>query len=146
MSNASLPCRIEWRASRWALFAALTIALLAAVAIGQSALPDPIRYLAMAAVLALALWRTRRESRRTPWVLHWPGLDRNATRIVAGREQPVVIVAVQLRGPLAGVSLNDGVSGITHSLWWPDTLDASSRRALRLMAQHLARVPASPDC
>lgn len=144
MSNASSPCRIEWRPSRWAIVGTALIGLLAAVAVMHSALPEPVQPLLALALLVFALWRAWRESRRAPWLLHWPGLDRAATRVIDGHETAVTIVAVRMRGPLAGISLNDGSGRITHALWWPDTLDAASRRALRLMAQHLARVPASP--
>lgn len=146
MSNASLPCRIEWRPSRWALVVTLIIAVLATVAIAQSAMPDPLRTVSMVAVLALAVWRAWHEAQRRPWLLHWPGLDRSASWVMQGHESAVTICAVQLRGPLAGVSLNDGSGRSAHYLWWPDTLDPASRRALRLMAQHLARIPASPGC
>lgn len=144
MSNASSPCRIEWRPSRWAMVGTALIGALAAVATMQSALPEPLRPLLALALLAFALWRAWRESRRAPWLLHWPGLDRTATRVIDGHETAVTIVAVRARGPLAGISLNVGSRRISHALWWPDTLDAASRRALRLMAQHLARVPAKP--
>lgn len=126
------------------MFAIASIGVLAAVAVLQSALPEPIRWLSALALPVFALWRAWHESRRRRWVLHWPGLDRSATRVMDGREVPVTIVAVHLRGPLAGISLNDGSRRIIHSLWWPDTLDAASRRALHLMAQQLARIPASP--
>lgn len=144
MSNASLPCRIEWRPSRWAVFGTVLIGVLAAVAVMLSALPEPTRLLSALALLVFALWRAWRESRRRHWLLHWPGLDRSAVCVINERETAVTICAVQLRGPLAGVSLNDGSLRSTHYLWWPDTLDAASRRALRLMAQSLARIPASP--
>jgi len=144
LSNVSLPCRIEWRASRWAVFATAAIGVLAAVAVLQSALPGPVRWLSATALPAFALWRAWHESRRRRWVLHWPGLDRSATRVMDGHETSVIITAVHLRGPLASISLNDSARRVIHHLWWPDTLDAASRRTLRLMAQQLARLPASP--
>jgi hypothetical protein len=127
-----------------AVFGTALLGVLAAVAVMQSALPESLRWLLALTLLVFALWRAWRESRRRHWLLHWPGLDRSAIQLIDGREIPITLCAVQLRGPLAGVSLNDGSRRITHVLWWPDTLDAASRRALRLMAQSLARIPASP--
>lgn len=143
MSRASLPYRIEWRPSHWAIAGAALIGLLAALAIWLSDLPPSLRpWLALLAC-AVGLHAAWREARRPPWVLYWPGTDATAQRRIGEDVEPITIRSLHLRGPFAGVSLNDAHGRRVHAVWWPDTLSPTSRRALALCARAL-RVQETP--
>lgn len=144
MSSASSPCRIEWRPSRWAVFGAALIGALAALAIALGDVPVRWRYGLSALALVIGLHGAWREARRPRWTLVWPGVDANAQRIVGARIDAVTLRSIHLRGPLAGVTLNEPHGGVVHALWWPDTLTASSRRALVLCSRVLRAEPPPP--
>lgn len=144
MSSASSPCRIEWRASRWAVSGAVLIGALAALAIMLSDLPAGWRPWLATLAFALGLHGAWREARRRPWTLIWEGEDTNARRVIDGRVEAVSIVSIHRRGPLAGITLNNANGRTVHALWWPDTLSAASRRALALRAGVLATEPPPP--
>jgi toxin CptA len=140
-SNASAPCRLEWRPSRWLLSALLALTLAAPLAVLASELP---RHAAWPLAVAAGIHGLRlmwREHRRVRPVLVFPGGD-------APVEVDAVAVdgvTVSWRGPLAFVSWRDG-QGRTHRLsWWPDTLPAASRRELRLAAPGPSRAARLPS-
>ena len=103
-SNASAPCRLEWRPSRWLIAMMGALALLAALSALACDLPRwaawPLAGLALAHGLRLA----RRERRR-------PGrmvviADAGAAVSIDGVQ--VEAFAVHWRGPLAFASWRDG--------------------------------------
>lgn len=144
MSSASSPCRIDWRPSRWAVLGAVLLGALAALAILLADVPANWRPGLALLAFGIGAHGAWREARRSPWTLYWPGIDASAVRIVAGHNQAVTIRGIHLRGPLAGVTLNDANGRTHHALWWPDTLSAASRRALVLCARALHAEPSSP--
>lgn len=129
-SNASAPCRIEWRPSRWLAGAILVLAALAAFSVTTSEMPRPLAWPLAALALAWGGWHARRELRqpRREWV--FPGND--APVLLDG--EPVQAVQVQWRGPLAFVHWRGRDGRIGRLSWWPDTLPAAQRRELRLAA------------
>jgi len=89
--------------------------------------------MATASVGCLQAWREARRTRRTL------AID-SAGMTLDGR--PLRQVMLRWRGPLAFLWARD-LAGRVHRLaWWPDTLDAAGRRALRLaVAAHSPRAP-----
>lgn len=118
--------------------ALLALALLAPLAILQSALPWGLAWPAAAAALAYGAWLARRACLQPMQDLVVPtGVD------------PVTLdgrvlddVRVQWRGPLAFLRWRDDAGRTRHLAWWPDTLPARHRRELKLAMQ--ARKAARP--
>ncbi len=129
-SNASAPCRLEWRPSRWLAGALAALATLTAFSVFASGMP---RIAAWPLVLASLGWGVRqawmelRQPRRE-WV--FPGGE--APILLDGL--PVEAVQVEWRGPLAFVRWRGPEGRIRRLAWWPDTLPAARRRELRLAA------------
>ena len=129
-SNASAPCRLEWRPSRWLAGALAALATLAAFSVFASGMP---RIAAWPLVLASLGWGVRqawmelRQPRRE-WV--FPGGE--APILLDGL--PVEAVQVEWRGPPAFVRWRGPEGRIRRLAWWPDTLPAARRRELRLAA------------
>ncbi len=129
-SNASAPCRIEWRPSRWLAGALAVLAALAAFSVFASEMP---RIAAWPLALAALGWGVRqawRELRQPCREWLFPGAD--APVLLDG--EPVEDVHVQWRGPLAFVRWRGSDGRIERLAWWPDTLPAAQRRELRLAA------------
>lgn len=127
---------IAWKPSRWLLAALLVMTALAPVAILASEMPRiaawPLTLLACAYGLSLV----RREARRPPRMLHFPGNGR-----VEMDGQGVDGFELQWRGPLAFSRWRDADGRVQRIAWWPDTLPPAARRELRLAAPatHTAR-------
>ena len=117
-SNASLPCRIDWRPSRWLVGALCALAALAALSVMASGLPALLK--PMIAVIAglYGLAVARREALRRPVSLDLAG----ATLVL--REQ----------GPLLRLQAGTAGGQGWSRTWWPDTLSTPDRRRLRLAA------------
>lgn len=137
-SNASSPCRIEWRPSRWLLTALALLGLLAVLALHLSALPAGLRWPAMLLCPAWAGILMAREWRRPRRVLCLPGGDGEALLEVAGQSLPLVSIQLQRRGPLLRLACRDAGGGLHRLLWWPDTLNAAQRRELVLAVSNAA--------
>lgn len=139
-STGSAPCRIDWRPSRWLAAALLLLAVLAPLAVLASDLPSRVS-LPLAAVAAVhGLLLARREWRRSPRSLVFPGDGR---LLVDGAEAASAVL--QWRGPLAFLSWRDA-AGRRHRMgWWPDTLPRHRRRELRLAASALDAARARPS-
>ena len=139
-SNASAPCRLEWRPSRWLAGAVLVLAALAAISVLASEMPRiaawPLALLALGWGVRQA-WLGLRQPRRE-WV--FPGGD---GQILLDGE-PAETVQVQWRGPLAFVRWRDSDGRIERLAWWPDTLPAARRRELRLAAGQGEAAPRRP--
>lgn len=134
-SNASAPCRFEWRPSRWVTAALCALAVLAPLSIWASNLPTiaiwPLAILAAGWAAGLA-WRHARTA-PLPIVVPAEGDVTVAGQVVDGFD-------VRWRGALAFLSWRDG-AGRGHRLaLWPDVLDPATRRELRLVAAARAAV------
>lgn len=123
------------------MFGAALIGALAALAILLGDVPALWRPGLAVLACVIGVHGAWREARRPRWTLVWPGSDANAQRIVGAQVDAVMIRSIHLRGPLAGITLNDSNGHTHHALWWPDTLTASSRRALVLCSRALHAEP-----
>ena len=134
-SNASAPCRLEWRPSRCLAAMLLVLGLLSAFAVIASEPPLYISIpLALFAVVH-GIWLARRELRRPMHCLIIPLNETAAT--IDGVEMNEF--QVQWRGPLAFLQWRDADGRRWRLHGWLDNLDAAARRELRLAMA--ARVP-----
>ena len=144
-SDASATCRLEWRRSRWLPVALCVIALAAVAALWLSDMPRLACGIGSALVLAYAGWLLRRESRRPDCVLSWLGGDAPWQAECDGRTESLRFVGASFRGGLVALTLADADDKPRRYLWWPDTLDARGRRALRLaMRVEIITTPTQP--
>ena len=128
-SNASAPCRFEWRPSRWVTGALSALTVLAPCAVLWSEMPRGAAWpLAMTALL-IGLWSNWREARRPACaiVLDGAGAASVDGAVVEG-------FRVVWRGPLAFLSWRDPSGRTQRRSLWPDTLPPALRRELRLAA------------
>ena len=134
-SDASSNCRLEWRPSRWmiALLAALTVA--ACVALHASYLPPRIALGAEAVAALYGIGLVAVELRKPRVSLAWSGGGAPWQVVHGERVEPLAHVAAGFRGGLVVLTVRDEASGRSRRfVWWPDTLDVSARRSLRLAA------------
>ncbi len=131
-SDASSPCRLEWRRSHWLPVALCVLVAAAIAALWLSALPLAVCGVGSVLMLAYAGWLLRREARRPRCVLSWPGGDVPWQVECDGRSASLHHVAASFRGGLVVLALADSDGKLRRYVWWPDTLDARGRRALRL--------------
>ena len=144
-SDAFLPCRLEWRPSRWLMPALCALAAAAIAALWMSALPPVACGLGSAATVAYAAWLLRHESRRPNCSLSWAGGDADWHVECAGRSESLHHVGATTRGGIAVLTLAEASGGRRRYVWWPDTLDARSRRALRLAIASRMRAESAAD-
>jgi toxin CptA len=139
-SNASAPCRIDWRPSRWVTAALWSLAVLAPLSLWASDLPGMLVWPLALCVAGGAAWSALRHQRAVPMAIVVPA---EGEVTVAG--QAVEGFDVCWRGALAFLSWRDG-AGRDHRLaLWPDVLDPATRRELRLvMAARVAVRIAGP--
>lgn len=135
-------CRLPWRPSGWLRAGLLALAAAAMASLWLSALPMIACAAGTALIAAYAAWRLWRESARKPFVLTWNAGQDAWQRSDGSRTQRLRHIGASLRGPLAVLTLADEDDRRQRIVWWPDTLDAGGRRALRLLAQSRLR-PAS---
>jgi len=131
-SDASSPCRLEWRRSRWLPVALCVLAVAAIAASWLSDMPRIACGFCSALVLAYAGWVLHREAHRPDCVLSWLGGDAPWQVEHDGRTESMRHVGASFRGGLVALTLADDANKRRRYLWWPDTLDARGRRALRL--------------
>lgn len=140
-SNASAPCRVEWRPSRWLIAALCVLAVLASVSLLTSDLAPRLAWPLAVFALGYGLWLAHRESRKPPneIVIHDAG-----TRVEVDGER-IEGFGIEWRGMLAFARWRDGEGRVQRRVWWPDTLTADARRELRLAApvETSPRAPAS---
>jgi toxin CptA len=134
--NGYVPCRIEWRPSRWLLAALFFLSIAAPIAVLASGLPRGVAWPLAAAAAFQGLGAFARERRRVPRSLSFTPDGR---LMVDGTEAGHV--RLQWRGPLAFLSWRDATGRRQRLAWWPDTLPSRRRRELRLAA---GRLPAAP--
>ena len=135
--SASVPCRIDWRPSRWLLAALLGLTLAAPVAVIASEMPRPLAWVLAVAALLQGLRVARRE---------WSRPRRSLLFTADGRllvdEAEAVAVDLEWRGPLAFLCWRDASGRRQRLAWWPDTLPSRWRRELRLA---VSRLPAARE-
>jgi toxin CptA len=131
-SDASSPCRLEWRRSRWLPVALCVLAVAAIAALLLSSLQPIGCAIGSMLVLAYVGWLLRRETRRPDCELTWAGGDALWQVECDGRTESLRHVGATYRGGLVVLTLADAKSLRRRYVWWPDTLDAHGRRALRL--------------
>ncbi|MBS7455822.1 hypothetical protein [Coralloluteibacterium stylophorae] len=131
-STTSPTVRLDWRPSRLlvALLAVLMVA--AACAPWLSSLPSAVALAASAAAFAHGAVLVRREARRPRFELVWPPGDVPARLVQGDVGVPVEIEALRIQAGVAILRLRHADGHRRSLLWWPDTLGAAGRRALRL--------------
>lgn len=129
-SNASVACRLEWRPSRWQAWLLAPITFAACFSLLVCALPAVAAWPAALAAAGWGMCSLRRELRRPPRQLLFPG-DDTPVRIDG---EAVEDVQVHWRGPLAFMRWRDRQGRVQRLAWWPDTLPPPRRRELRLAA------------
>ncbi|HYG04983.1 MAG TPA: hypothetical protein VD865_01065 [Stenotrophomonas sp.] len=136
-SNASSPCRLEWRPSRWVPGALGTAAVLGNFSLQWSALPQGLAAVAGALLGLIALLQAWAWMRQPPrhLIVPWGQVPASVDGL------PVATLQVQWRGPLAWVSWRRGPRRRTCLLFCPDTLPPARRRELRLAADSRAVPP-----
>jgi toxin CptA len=144
-SATSPTCRLDWRPSRLRAACLVLVGVLAAVSLPMTALPGRTAIALGIACVAWALGRAWHDLRQAPGtlVLDADADGGGATWTCATTSIALVDLSVGWRGPLAGVSGRDPAGKLRHLAFWPDTLPAPARRALRLAAGRSAppRVP-----
>lgn len=138
---SSPPLRLELNASRWLDAALAALALLAGAAIALSVLPN------LALLLVPPLWwRARRGLHRSMPVSLVFRADGSAARLHGdAAETPIELCDVVERGPLTVIVFASDI-GVYRIACAPDTLDAGTRRRLRLWAaRHVHRVPSQRE-
>jgi toxin CptA len=129
-SHASVPCRIEWRPSRWLAGACGALGVLGAASVLASEMPVWAAWPLATLAIAYGAWLARREWRRPVQQLAWP-LGRPP--LLGG--VPLHDAVLAWRGPLAFLGWRDASGRRRQLCWWPDTLDRVARRELRLAAK-----------
>jgi toxin CptA len=140
---ASPTCRLDWRPSRLRAACLVLMGCLAAGSLPLTALPRSQAIAGAVACLAWALACAWLDLRRIPGTLVLDAGGGGATWVEAGAEVALADLTVGWRGPLASVVGRDPAGKLRHLAFWPDTLPAPARRALRLAAGRSAppRVP-----
>ena len=126
------PVRLEWRRSRWMMAGLCVLCVAAVAALWLSALSPVECGVGSVAAIAYAAWLLWRELRREPCALSWAGGDTDWQIECADRTESLRHVGASLRGGIAALTLADPQGRTRRYVWWPDTLDARGRRALRL--------------
>jgi toxin CptA len=139
-SNASAPCRIDWRPSRWVTVALWSLTALAPLSLWASDLPGVLAWPLALCVGGGAAWSALRHQRAASMAIVVPA---EGEVTVAG--QAVEGFDVAWRGALAFLSWQDGAGRDRRLALWPDVLDPATRRELRLvMAARVAVRIAGP--
>lgn len=139
-SNESLNCRIDWRPSGSLLLAIAALTGLAVVSVWLSAMPWPVALLCTLTCLSQGLHLLRKESAKPAASIFLSSDSGEALLNFPDGQQSWTQVRILFRGPLASLVGRDGLGQGRRLLWWPDTLPASARRQLRLVA---GRLPAT---
>lgn len=130
-SNASAPCRFDWRPSRRLTSTLCALALLAPLSLFVSDLPPALAWPCALLAAGCGAAEARRYAAQLPRVLCIPA-GAGEARCDGIRMDAL---CVRWRGPLAFLHWR-GSDGRLHRLaFWPDTLDAAGRRELRLAMQ-----------
>jgi toxin CptA len=142
-SATSPTCRLDWRPSRLRAACLVLVGALAAASLPMTAVPTRMAIALGVVCVGWALGRAWYDLRQPPGSLVLDAEGRGATWVGASASIDLVDLTVGWRGPLASVSGRDPAGKLRHLAFWPDTLPAPARRALRLAAGRSAppRVP-----
>ena len=142
-SAASPTCRLEWRPSRLRAACLLVVATIAAASLALTALPARAAFALGAFCLGAGAWHAWRDLQEAPGTLVLRGDPATATWVDSSGAIDLADLTVRRRGALATVEWRDPAGKLRRLAWWPDTLPAPARRALRLAAGRPAppRVP-----
>ena len=132
-SESSLPCRIDWRPSRWLVGALCLLALLSALSVMLSGLPAQMKpmFAGLAAMGGLGL--ARREALRPSVSLQWSA-GRLALVDAQGGRRELHNPVLREQGPLLHLEARTDAGRRWSRTWWPDTLSGALRRQVRLAA------------
>lgn len=136
-SRASLPtsppARIEWRPSRLLQGALVLLGACALAAPWLGGMPPAPAVAVSCIALVLTATFLRREARRRPCTVVWQPGQPHVELVDAHGVARLTVRRLDTRGRLMVLHLEDD-TGARRLVWWPDTLDAEGRRALRLAA------------
>lgn len=125
-SASSASCRLEWRPSAWLIAALPALGVLGALSLLLSGFPRALTWTGALFALLWGVVGSRREAAKTPIEIE---LDGATVKVDDGI---VTDFRVFWRGPLSFARWRDAERRAHRLAWWPDTLDAASRRELRL--------------
>ena len=137
--RASPGCRLTWRPSLCVVAVLLALGPLGALAVLASDVSAALGAPLAVGACVMALFTAYREHRRPPRVFLLRS-DASATL----DDMPIPNPHVHWRGTLAFLRARDNEGRVHRLAFWPDTLGAHERRALRLSrpsAGHLAAAP-----
>lgn len=137
--RASPGCRLTWRPSRFVVAVLFALGPLGALAIHASDVPGALRAPLAVGACVMALFSAYREHRRPPRVFL---LRSDASAILD--DMPIPNPHVHWRGTLAFLRARDHEGRVHRLAFWPDTLGANERRALRLASPSPAHLAAAP--
>ena len=133
LSIRSVPCRLEWRPSRWLCAVLWSLSLLAPFSLLMTDLPRAWAWPLALLLGAFGVFDARRQGRLQPCALVIP-IGRGQPTC---NGQPMLALRIQWRGPLAFMRWRDLDGRIRRLAFWPDTLPSASRRELRLAAMRM---------
>jgi toxin CptA len=134
LSSESSNTLIDWRPSLLLSGALACLGGLAAMSLWMSALPLAGKLPLAAMALAFGLAQARREACRPGFSVRITSDETGLVAIRAQGRQPLGSASIGVRGPLAWVAGRGDDGRLQRILWWPDTLPAGARRALRLVS------------
>lgn len=130
-SNASAPCRFDWRPSRWLTASLCALALLAPFSLFASDLPRALAWPLASLACGWGAWEAYHHAMRPPSSLLIPAGAGEARCDDARMEN----LQVLWRGPLAFLRWRDPTGARRRLVFLPDTLPAATRRELKLAMQ-----------
>ncbi len=122
----------EVRPSRWLAALVGLVALAAMVAVLASRLSWPLRLAACVAVAVYAGWSVRKLLRQPLRAVSWHADDRCTLHLADGRQATGRLLGGRTLGPLVVLRLTWPQGGATALPLFPDSLDADTRRRLRM--------------
>ena len=125
-SQTSANCRLEWRPSAWPPLLLRLLGAAGAFSLVVSGLPRMVIWPGALLALGYGLVASRRQADQ-PWIEL--ELDDETVQI---DDEPVERFRVFWRGPLVFARWRDCEGRTQRIVWWPDTLDPTARRELRL--------------
>lgn len=130
--HAAADCELQWRPSRGLALALILLGALGGVSAWVSELPQSLSLPIAGLALIWAIVSANRELRRPTR----PLVIRGGRATLAG--EAIADLRLHWRGWLARLDFTGPGGRRQRLLWWPDTLDATARRELRLAVAVLA--------
>jgi len=125
-SKESASCRLDWRPSAWLIAGLIALGVAGAASVLLSDFPRPVAWSGAVLALLYAALLSRREAARPVMEIE---LDDGSIQVDG---EPVEDFRVLWRGPLAFARWRNADDVAQRAVWWPDTMDAPTRRELRL--------------